>query len=431
MADGIGQFDPEASTNGSESSGGGGGGADGEGQSTDSDADGEGQSTDSDAPDSADQGCEEQARRPCSQDDQGAHVAFPKGRPVGACQYGEQVCEGGEWQACKGLIAPKSKDLCNISGDDSNCNGTPNEGCDCLDSAASRPCGVSDIGICKLGVQSCENGSWSECKGDIAPKTERCDNKGIDEDCDGDIDLADEDCYCVDGEQELCTLNQKGDCNLGIRTCGHGAWGECIPRFPKMENESCHAPRTDAHGSAVGDEDCDGEVDNTLRNGKDPIGCKVYMVDEDKDGWGAFGFDYNMNLDTYTYGCFCVGHVPNPSMVQDTKFQANRDCGDCAEGGDVVIPDSKDTHTKPSACLKEVGWSGGEFDYNCDGTEQLARPTLGKCVEKAGVCSEVHGSWLGSVPACGQEGRLSDRCVSSTPPCELTPTLELEIQECN
>lgn len=382
-------------------------------------------------PGPADHGCKDQERRPCSQREDGAHIIFPKGQPIGACQYGEQVCENGSWQACKGLVAPKSKDRCNVAGDDSSCNGTPNEGCDCVDAQAPRPCGVSDIGICKMGVQSCENGSWGECKGDVPPKTELCDNKGIDEDCDGQVDLADDDCYCVDGEQKLCTTGLEGDCNLGIMTCTRGAWGECIPRFPRLERESCHAPRTDAHGSAVGDEDCDGQVDNTPRNGKEPTACQVYMIDEDKDGWGALGYDYGLGQDTYTFGCFCVGHVPHPAMVQDTLNQANRDCGDCALGGDLVIPDAEKSFAEPSICLQEVAWIGGAFDYNCNSAEQVKRPVLGKCVEENGICKSVQGDWVDVVPACGELGRRALNCASSTPPCVLLPSLESEIQECN
>lgn len=374
--------------------------------------------------------CEEQARRACAQNKHGAHVVFPTGKPVGTCKYGEQVCEKGSWSACKGLVAPKAEDLCNISGDDSNCNGTPNEGCDCVDAQEDRPCGVSDLGICKMGTQSCENGRWSQCKGDVPPKTELCDNQGIDEDCDGKIDLADEDCYCIDGEQKLCTLGLQGDCNLGIMNCSNGAWGECIPRFPRMQHESCESPRSDAFGSAVGDEDCDGMVNNTPTNGKDPIGCQVYMIDEDGDGWGKRGHSYTSNPDDYTFGCFCVGQVPDPRMVPDKKGQANLDCGDCEDGGDLVFPDSTQSYVEPSACLKEVEWSGGAFDYDCNFEEQPSRPALGKCIETEGECSQVHGHWVNTVPACGELGRVAERCASLTPPCELLASFATDTQAC-
>lgn len=375
--------------------------------------------------------CIDQARRSCSLDESGVHVSFPKGQPAGNCRYGEQICSHGEWQACTGLVAPKTKDLCNIPGDDSDCNGTPNQGCDCVDTQAARPCGVSDIGSCKLGQQSCENGSWGKCEGEVAPQRERCDNQGIDEDCDGKIDLADDDCSCVDGEEKLCTLNKKGDCNFGVMSCSSGAWGECIPRFPQLERESCEAPRSDAHGSALGDEDCDGEVDNTPRNGKDPTGCTTYIIDEDKDGWGAIGFDYALNLDSYTYGCFCVGHVPNPSMVQGAPDRVDRDCGDCSEGGDLVVPDSTASYAEPSACLKEVEWMGGGFDYNCNNSEELEHPSLGECVEKSGLCVETHGTWVHAVPACGEMGRVAEKCANATPPCEMAPAFGTRYQACN
>lgn len=49
----------------------------------------------------------------------------------------------------------------------------------CLDS-------VSDTGYCKKGIQTCDSGKWSSCKGQVLPKAEVC--NGVDDDCDGRVD---------------------------------------------------------------------------------------------------------------------------------------------------------------------------------------------------------------------------------------------------
>ena len=53
----------------------------------------------------------------------------------------------------------------------------------------------------------------------------------------------------------------------------------------------------------------------------------------------------------------------------------------------------------------EVGCSGGGYDYNCNGTEELGFPSLagGTC---CATCTYVNG-WYGTViPACGDYGTL-------------------------
>ncbi len=55
----------------------------------------------------------------------------------------------------------------------------------------SRPCydgpqGTDEVGTCQAGTQTCNNGSWSACVGQIVPVAEVCDAR--DEDCDGVVD---------------------------------------------------------------------------------------------------------------------------------------------------------------------------------------------------------------------------------------------------
>ncbi|MDF1497770.1 MAG: SdrD B-like domain-containing protein [Patescibacteria group bacterium] len=46
------------------------------------------------------------------------------------------------------------------------------------------PGGTAGVGICQAGIQTCVDGNWSQCSGQVTPRSEICGN-GIDEDCNG------------------------------------------------------------------------------------------------------------------------------------------------------------------------------------------------------------------------------------------------------
>ncbi|MBI3623700.1 hypothetical protein HY212_06510 [Candidatus Pacearchaeota archaeon] len=68
-------------------------------------------------------------------------------------------------------------ETCNNLDDD--CNGL-------IDDSLNQQCGVSDVGQCKFGTQTCSSGSWGSCIGAVNPTNETCD--GLDNDCNGLID---------------------------------------------------------------------------------------------------------------------------------------------------------------------------------------------------------------------------------------------------
>lgn len=66
---------------------------------------------------------------------------------------------------------------------------------------ATRSCGVSDVGACQLGTQTCNAlGRWDACVGNIDPVNEICDN-GIDENCDG---IPDDNCFIFCSDPSVC-----------------------------------------------------------------------------------------------------------------------------------------------------------------------------------------------------------------------------------
>ncbi|HEX2882513.1 MAG TPA: hypothetical protein VHO25_23495, partial [Polyangiaceae bacterium] len=106
-----------------------------------------------------------------------AGVSFGGEAPQGhaTCHAGERTCgEDATWGACQGAVGPAAVDSCE-SGNDANCNGTPNEGCMCDDGDAPRAC-PDDSGC---GTQSCTGRVWGSCVGDGV--TLRCNPDAVDE----------------------------------------------------------------------------------------------------------------------------------------------------------------------------------------------------------------------------------------------------------
>lgn len=349
----------------------------------------------------------------CSTDALGNPVLFPGATPRGNCRYGVQTCNAnGQWGACGGVVAPSERDSCAVTGDDANCNGAPNEGCECVGSvAASRPCG-SSVGLCQQGVQKCVEGRWGSCENEVGPTPERCDGAGKDEDCDGVADLGDADCDCIDG-QLPCTLpGVQGDCALGAKRCQNGQLSGCKP-LRSSSAERCGNAEPDLFGRVTGDEDCDGLVDE--ENGPTPpLGCKIFIVDADNDEWGAIGPSFIQDQKNATYGCFCEKPpAALTNMVRGRPGRENQDCGDCATGdGHLVRPDQKEYFKVPSVCLKERSWKRGFFDYDCTGGEErrYIGKRVGRCLgdpmagEKCRWSEDSTGFWDEDVtPACGEE----------------------------
>jgi hypothetical protein len=111
---------------------------------------------------------------------------------VGICKTGTATCapDGTGFGPCIGEVMP-SGETCNAIDDD--CDGMIDDGvagCTCTPGMSkacySGPAGTSDVGICKMGTQTClQDGSgFGPCIGEVVPAPENCATPA-DDDCNG------------------------------------------------------------------------------------------------------------------------------------------------------------------------------------------------------------------------------------------------------
>ena len=183
---------------------------------------------------------------------------------TGPCQIGTSTCVNGRFGACVGATPPAAQDSC-APGDDANCNGRPNDRfCACLN-GATQQCGVTDTGVCALGTQTCVNGAFGACVGNVDPRGRDCRSQQ-DNNCDGQPDnTRDNVCRCAIGSTQACETHPQdgiGRCRAGSQTCIAGS-GNSSSSFAGCTGSQGPIAR-DCRSAQ--DNDCDGRPDNTIDN---------------------------------------------------------------------------------------------------------------------------------------------------------------------
>jgi hypothetical protein len=189
----------------------------------------------------------------------------------GQCQPGSRACILGEenltsdWGACEGSVGPGERDSCSVVGDDTDCDGTDNGGCPCIE-GETRPCGPeTENGICQRGSQTCVNGTFGQCMGAVFAAPRDC-RTNQDNDCDGRPDnVIDNVCTCTIGSIQACGAHPgrdgNGQCRAGSQACegrtnnATSTFGACTGSVGPALQDSC-ADGNDGNCNGIANEGC-------------------------------------------------------------------------------------------------------------------------------------------------------------------------------
>lgn len=277
---------------------------------------------------------------------------------VGACEgIGGYICNDAGKPECNAKAGtPAQVDFCDAADVDDNCNGSSNEGCDCIDGKTevcySGNAATKGIGICKEGTQTCAKGKWGLCIGEQLGSAEVCD--GLDNDCNGAIDDS-QDCQKKIEIIPDCTEGDKKSCNNGMSLtgcvesevkCEGGKWSaECSNTF-KKDGTSC-----DDGDACTQGESCSG---GACKSGLEVAGC--------------------CRTDTMVSSC-----------------SVHNDLGTCA-GGTQVCKSNKWVECSAATPAQET-CNGADDDCDGQADEGLTRECSSACGKGIETCTV--GQWAG------------------------------------
>jgi hypothetical protein len=165
---------------------------------------------------------------------------------------------------------------------------------------------------------------------------------------------------CTDGDTRSCGSSNVAPCSFGTQTCSNGAWGQCAGATEPTQ-EICNGI----------DDDCNGAIDDNAAD------ATTYYFDSDSDGFG----------DPVATIQACS---PPPSYVLQP--------GDCNDSNANVFPGQTLYFTVPA---------DGNFDYDCNGQEELEFTDVWEASLGITTCTLISDGWdypATPIPDCGQSG---------------------------
>jgi hypothetical protein len=155
---------------------------------------------------------------------------------VGACHAGTQTCADGDWGPCVGEVTP-SAEACDAL--DNDCDGQVDNG----NPGGDQACSTGNPGVCAAGTTACAGGQLA-CNQSAQPAAELCD--GLDNNCDGEIDNGNP------GGNQACSTGKPGVCATGITACAGGQLA--CNQSAQPSSETCDAIDNNCNG--ITDDGC-------------------------------------------------------------------------------------------------------------------------------------------------------------------------------
>ena len=298
---------------------------------------------------------------------------------AGVCADGTVRCLAGVL-ACEGAQPARDDALCD--GRDEDCDGRVDEAV-----TDGDPCETGEAGQCAAGARACLDGAWS-CVRQADPRAEQCNE--ADDDCDGRVDESPE-------LGLLCATGEVGVCAAGHQRCTEETM-VCAPDRVASD-ERCDAE----------DDDCDGRIDEGLRNG---CGLCAAEAAEACDGLDA---DCDGRVDE---GAVCAGDAACLYGACAPPCESN-ECPDalrCVDG--FCVPDCGPEGCKTPASPYEAtcGDVVCEQGFFCRGGDCVA-----SCADRACALFEVCLDGACAPDACGgvvcPDGEVCAGGRCTTDPC--------------
>lgn len=285
---------------------------------------------------------------------QPCYSGAPNTQGVGLCTAGVQTCVQGAWGACVGEVLPTAE-LCN--GQDDNCDNVPDDN----DPQGGGACSTGLAGICNPGTQHCVGGTLV-CQQNNQPTAEVCNN--LDDDCNGTPDDGNPGGGgpCSTGLPGICTAGTLM-CTGGLLVCQQNQMAEPAEICQNNLDDDCNGMADDGCPCPTNQQNCDG---NLVGNGCECVGtgcCGTSCQTQHSNGQGQNFHDCNA-LGTHDVNqafAACAASTGDPAQCSDLGVVCDTDL-DLTDDSAVVCS----TGAADCICWAYSGPAAG-YTYNNPG----------------------------------------------------------------